>query len=156
MDLEIRWHSPLPLLDGSRDDVFFTCDFERLPTTAGVYVFARRHGNRIAPLYIGRTTSIRTRIAQHLYNNVPLVRRILEAKNGARVILAGEWISRRGQQANRALPLIEQALIDHALAQGHTLFNDKGTKTLVHSLTSTGNRETVMSAFSKTIYRPAK
>ena len=61
------------------------------------------------------------------------------AKNGQRVVVAGEWQSSRGQNARKALGLIESALIKHSLLQGHDIFNDKMTKTVSNRITRMGH-----------------
>jgi hypothetical protein len=77
--------------------------------------------------------------------------RLQEAKNGARVVLIGEWKPKRGQQESRVLPIIERMLIKYALAEGHELFNEKGTRTPVHTLSMTGGRMICSGLFRRTM-----
>ncbi|MFC8311960.1 hypothetical protein ACFUJV_35900, partial [Streptomyces olivaceus] len=44
------------------------------------------------------------------------------------------------QDVGTALDVIERALIEHGLAEGHPLVNVQGTRTPFHTLSFTGNR----------------
>jgi len=61
------------------------------------------------------------------------------APNGRRILLVGRVSLHRGQQKAKVLDIVESALIKHALAQGHDLLNQQGTKTKVHAIKSKGN-----------------
>lgn len=141
MDLDIQWHAPVGLRDGTPERLIYACDeLEFLPDTAGVYLFGREFGVNIAPIYIGKAGNLRLRVRQHLERNIKLMKSIEAAKNGRRVVQVGEWRAKPGQQAKRVLPIIESALIKYALAEGFELVNVHGTKTPVHELSMTGNR----------------
>ncbi len=58
-----------------------------------------------------------------------------------RVLCVGEMRTKPGQKAGAAQSIIESALINAAMLDGFELLNIKGTKTPVHHITSTGNRE---------------
>jgi hypothetical protein len=142
VDLEIFWHGPVYLRDArDHENLIYACDYlDAIPSSPGVYVFGRLFGENVDPVYIGRATDLRRRIGQHIENNVRLMQAIKRRPNGTRVVLIGEWRGKKGQQEGRALPLIESALIKFALAEGHELVNDKGTKTPVHTISMVGNR----------------
>ncbi len=141
MELNLEWHQPFELLDGSRDGLIYRIDeFEHIPAAPGVYVFARNHGDVIAPLYIGRALDLSVRIGQQL-NNLRLMRGLFRAPSGHRLLCIGELETRPGQQLDRALPVVESALINAALAEGYELLNIQGTNSLVHTIVSHGNRE---------------
>ena len=142
MDLTLEWYEPFDLKDGSRQNLIYSLDdsdLQYLPEAPGVYVFARQHGAVTAPLYIGRAENLAARIMQQL-NNVRLMNGLRAAQSGYRMLLVGEFQARQGQQVDRALALIESALIRYALAEGYELLNLKGTKTRVHTIASAGNR----------------
>jgi hypothetical protein len=141
MELELFWHRPVALRDGSRQSLIYVCDeLDELPTTAGVYVFGRQFGENVEPIYIGKAGNLRRRVREHTERNIRLMKGIEAAKNGRRVIQVAEWFGKPGQQAGRVLPIIESALIKYALAEGYELLNVHGTKTPVHELSMSGNR----------------
>ncbi|HVY39525.1 MAG TPA: hypothetical protein VHM31_16410 [Polyangia bacterium] len=140
MNLKVYWHPPVRLVDGRKDNLIYSCDWERIPEGPGVYMFGRLFAGSFAPLYIGKSKGVAGRIWQHLAGNIPLMMKLKNgAKNGQRVVVAGEWQSSRGQNARKALGLIESALIKHSLLQGHDIFNDKMTKTVSNTITRTGH-----------------
>src|SRR4051794_30720162 len=117
MDLELVWHAPFPLRDGSRERLIYACDsLDDVPNRPGIYIFGRMYGDVVEPIYIGKAEQLRVRVRQHLEGNIRLMKSIEGAKNGARVVQVAEWIAKRGQQALRVLPTIERALIKSALA----------------------------------------
>jgi hypothetical protein len=139
MELDLLWLAPQKLVPD--DSLIYACPgLMQIPEAPGIYFFARRFGQSYVPLYIGRTESLRKRVQQHLETNVRLMRAILKAKHGERVVFAGEWRAHRGQQMKRVLPIVESALIKAALAEGNELFNDRGTKTQTHTLVMAGKR----------------
>lgn len=141
MDLRVRWLEPFYLIDGAHDRLIYDIeDFDEIPESAGVYVFARAYGKTVSPLYIGRAENLSKRIEQQL-NNVRLMNGIRGSQAGYRTVYIGEFISKGGQNAGTALRIIESALISTALVDGFNLLNVQGTKTLAHAIASSGNRE---------------
>jgi len=72
-------------------------------------VFARRWGGGFEALYVGKANNIRARVKQQL-NNVRLMQHLKDARNGSRVVLAGEFVAHGRQSLPACLPLIEKAL----------------------------------------------
>jgi hypothetical protein len=141
VDLQLDWHDPFDIVNGQRwGYTYFVPDVDDLPDAPGVYVFARQHGRMVAPLYVGRAQSISKRVMQQL-NNVRLMNGIKKAPSGYRLLLVGELITRPGQQLDRALDIIEAALIRYALAEGFELLNKQGTRIYRHTLKSRGSRD---------------
>ena len=141
MELDLRWLAPFELSDGRKDGLIYVLeDLNRIPDEPGIYVFARVHGETVSPLYIGRAEALRRRIEQQL-NNLRLMRGIEEAPTGYRTLHVGALEPKKGQRFAKALSIIESALISTALVEGFDLINIKGTKTLVHTIASSGNRE---------------
>jgi hypothetical protein len=64
-----------------------------------------------------------------------------DAPAGYRTLHVGEFVPKGGQGAEKAIRIIESALIRAALAEGYDILNIKGTQTLVHTISSRGNRE---------------
>jgi hypothetical protein len=154
MDLDIFWHAPIDLTDD--DDLILTCDLNELPEEPGVYAFCRTFGDRVIPLYIGQGKNLRGRIKGHFARSVKLMRKIKDAKNGQKVVLAGEWRAKGGQNQAKALAIIESALIKYALAEGHDLFNVAGARTPVHTINSSGNQRASAHLFRKEIMAARK
>ena len=138
--ISIAWQPPLQLYSGYRENLIYTCDVSAVPAVAGVYAFGRAFGWRFAPIYIGETQNLRVRIEQHL-NSVALMMALQSARNGTRYVHVGVLEGRRGQNEKSALQRAERAMIKYALAQGHELVNDRGTKTPYDEIQFSGNRD---------------
>ena len=151
MDISVRWLAPVPLRFARHGEPFiYACDhLERIPEDHGFYVFGRRFGENVEPIYIGKAENLRRRVEQHLLRNVPLMRAIEDARNGERVVLVGVWEARRAQQETRVLELVERALIKSALAKGFELVNVQGTRTPVHTLSMSGSHVAVARLFGR-------
>lgn len=53
MKIALKWGKPLRLKDGSRHNQIYHCGgFERLRRKPGVYIFARKFGKNVVPLYV--------------------------------------------------------------------------------------------------------
>lgn len=142
MDLNVEWLPPVPLVDGTKQRLIYTCDLEKLPIKGGVYVFARRFGQQVEALYVGRAESIRRRIKSQL-KNLPLMKHVEGARIGRRVLFVGEFKPKPGQKARTCLPVIERALIRYFLTERHDLVNVHGAKLRQHTITSAGSRRMV-------------
>ncbi len=139
MKIALKWEKPLRLRDGSRlNQIYFCRGFERLSGKPGVYVFARKFGKNVVPLYIGQARKLGGRI-EGQFNNLRLMMGIKNAQAGRRILLIARLYLKRGQQRSKVLDIVESALIKNALAQGHDLLNQQGTKTKVHVIRSQGN-----------------
>jgi hypothetical protein len=137
--IALTWERPLPLSDGSSWNQIYVCHgLGRVPSKPGVYVFARQFGNNVVPLYVGQASKLRSRIEEQ-FNNLRLMMGIKNAHAGRRILLVARLKLRRGQQMSKVLDIVEAALIKNALAQGHDLLNQQGTKTRVHVIKSQGN-----------------
>lgn len=120
------------------NQIYCCAGLERLSGEPGVYVFARKHGRSIAPLYIGQARKLRSRIEGQL-NNLRLMVGVKNAQAGRRILLVGRLTLHRGQRKKKVMDIVESALIKRALAEGHDLLNQQGTKTKVHIIRSKGN-----------------
>jgi hypothetical protein len=142
MRLHVDWMRPLPLNDGSSQNLIYVCDIERLPAQSGVYIFGRRFGRRIEALYVGKARFLRRRIRTQL-KNLPLMMHLKNARNGQRILLIGRFMAKPGQREAKCLPLIERALIRYFLAEAHDLVNIQGTRLRQHEITSGGAKRTI-------------
>ena len=139
MDIRVVWQQPIPLRDGSAEGLIYACEDPALiPNRPGVYVFARRHGDSVSPLYIGQAENVAKRIPQQL-NNVKLMKGIENAPTGERILLVAELALKPGQQAARVLEVVENALIEYALSNEFEILNKQGTHTPVHAIAFEGN-----------------
>lgn len=141
MDIQVFWHEPFDLFDATDDGMIYGVEDEQeIPEAPGIYVFARVHGQRVAPLYIGQATNLRRRIGQQL-NNVALMRGVEDAATGTRTLHIGEIQFRQGQQEKAVLDLAEIALINAAISEGYELLNIQGTNAPFDTIRLAGNRE---------------
>jgi hypothetical protein len=139
MDLHVRWHKPVALKEiraGSNTPLIYDIDLDRIPEEPGVYVFIRKYGTNQNPLYVGKAKNLKSRIKQHLTNNVRLLKRIQNKESGSRAVAFGVFDPKPGQQAEKCISLIERALIRHFLSGGHNLLNISGTHIGKHLLSS--------------------
>jgi len=142
LHIDVRWSQPLDLVVDPDDQLIYVVrQIENVPEVPGVYVFARCFGDNAIPLYVGETRDLRSRLNQHLRNNVKLMRGIQKARSGRRIFLFGEALLKKGQNTKKVLQVLQRALIERTLSEGHDeLLNDKGAKTPVHTIRSAGNR----------------
>lgn len=150
MELDLEWHDPFEMRDTKNRLAYRIPDFDEIPTSPGLYAFARNHGAVIEPLYIGRAYNLRTRIGQQL-NNLRLMAGIREASSGYRLLLVGEYFPKQGQQLDRALAVMESAFIRSAAADGYDLLNVHGTRAKAHRICSRGSRDAT-SWFSRNMH----
>jgi hypothetical protein len=138
MELNIKWHKPIKLHNGSKENLIYRInDLSILSDIAGIYMFCRKYGKSLTPLYIGKAENIAMRIKQQL-NSTKLMKGIENALNGEKVLLVGEFISKSGQNAKTSIAIIEKALIEHSLSMNYEILNVQGTKTQTHSIMFSG------------------
>ena len=137
MELRLHWHSPVILKEDVSNGMIYHFDFSKLPDCGGVYLFGRSWGNQFEALYVGKAKNVRSRTKGHM-NNVRLMNHLKQAANGKRVVLAGEFDPRPGQQRDKCLKILERGLIRHFLSEGHDLVNVQGVKIRTHSISSSG------------------
>ena len=139
MQIEAAWSQPIPLKKCKPGGLIYEMDLDLLPTVHGVYVFARQHGTKVTPIYIGETQNLCARIKGHL-NSLPLMREIDNAPAGKRFLIYCTVKAGSALKAKKHVKVIEKALILHAQGEGHTLFNTKGTKLPTNEIFFSGNR----------------
>jgi hypothetical protein len=135
MKLRLEWGKPIALTDGSRLNLLYTFDHQKLPSSAGVYIFGRSFGRKFEALYVGKAGSIRGRARGQL-KNLPLMLHLSNAKIGKRILLSGRFVSKPGQKEEKCLKLLERALIRYFLSEGHDLVNKQGARLRRHEITS--------------------
>ena len=121
MKISVEWGSPVRLRHGSGHSLLiYVLNFNKLPDSPGVYVFARKWGKSMEALYVGQGTNIRSRVKGQ-FNNLRLMQHLKRAKTGKRFILFGEVITKPGQKMKKVLSLLERGLIRRFLFEGHDL-----------------------------------
>jgi hypothetical protein len=138
MKLHLEWLPPITLLDGAKENLIYTCDYESIPDRPGIYIFGRRHGAAFEALYVGKASSSLQSRAKQQFNNVRLMQHIRNAKTGERILMLGRFVAQQGQQPDNCLPIIEQAFIRHYLERDDDLVNVHGTKLKTHEIVSEG------------------
>lgn len=140
LSINCCWSRPIPLKDGTHLNLIYHTDkIDHIPNTPGVYVFARLHGSCVKPMYIGQADKLKTRIEQQ-FNNVKLMMSIKKAAKAKRILLYCEAKTGKGQNRKKVLAILENAIIDHVLSEGHELLNKQGTKRPAHKIEFKGNR----------------
>lgn len=139
MRLSVEWMRPIVLKDGTRQNLIYTADPNRLPDVAGIYVLGRRWGSQFEALYVGKANRIRGRLKTQM-NNLRLMQHLKNAKAGKRVTLCGRVVTRPGQRLEKCMALIERALVRYFLSKGHDLVNKQGTRLRRHEIASSGKQ----------------
>lgn len=139
MKIEASWSQPIALKKCESDELIYELDTDQLPSEPGVYVFCRRHGECVVPIYIGESLSIRNRIQGHL-KSLPLMRAVENAPNGARFLIYCTVNAGSLKKAKKHVKVVEKALILHAQGEGHVLFNKRGTRLPTDEILFRGNR----------------
>lgn len=137
MKLHIDWSKPVPLKDASAENLIFKTDLTKLPSVAGIYIFGRRWGQQFEALYVGKAGDIRGRAKGH-FNNLKLMQHLKNARNGKRVIIAGKFVAKPGQQVDKCLRILERGFIRYFMSEGHDLVNKQGTSIKRHEFVSSG------------------
>jgi excinuclease UvrABC nuclease subunit len=137
MDLRLTWHKPVQLRKARAGSTsIYDLDLTKAPAKPGVYIFMRRFGKKLSPLYVGKAGNLRVRMGQQL-NALKLMKGIQNAAIGRRAVVFGEFVARPGQKEGKCLLMIEKALIRHFLSEGHDLLNVLGARiTTRHVVTS--------------------
>jgi hypothetical protein len=139
LNIDAAWSKPIKLSE-ARSGASYVCpNLAHLPEEPAVYIFGRQHGNSIAPLYIGKALNLRQRLEQQ-FDSVKLMSRLKSAGNGSRFLIYCEPTLKRGQKAAKVIKVMEDALIAHALAEGHELRQKQGTLRPNHTIKFAGNR----------------
>jgi hypothetical protein len=139
MDLSVKWHAPISLLNGDKENLIYVAEgLDSWWDVPGVYMFARIFNEEVSPLYIGKAEKLGFRAWQHFKNSTRLMNGIKKAANGHRVLILGQFFPKPGQSTKKCIALIESALIDHALTEGNKLLNVQGTRTPAHRVNFSG------------------
>jgi hypothetical protein len=139
LKIDARWGKPVRLSVATAGSIYECDEVESLPTDPGVYVFYRKHGDRLSPLYVGKSRNVRQRIVQHL-NSVRLMTAIYEAEAGGKYVICGVPWAKPGQEVSKVLSVLESGLIDYFMAEGFELKQKEGTRRPSHEIAFTGNR----------------
>jgi hypothetical protein len=134
VEIEIDWSAPFKL-----GKYYKLEDPKRLPEKPGIYMFARIHSEKTKLIYIGKAINLKKRVLHQLKNRY-LRRKMKRERQVSRVLFVGElqtWTAK--EKVDKALRIVESALIAHALAEDHDIVNVQGKHRPTHNLKFTGN-----------------
>ena len=137
MKLHVEWGRPISLRDASKQNMIYDFDESKVSSGPGIYIFGRQWSSNFEAFCVGKAANMRSRIKGHL-NNLHLMKHLVNAKNGRRLVLAGRVAPRQGQNLQKCLRLTEKAFIRYFLFEGHDLVNKQGTRLRRHEVESTG------------------
>jgi len=125
MDLiKVKWKKPILLEKHPTKHIpFWIQDWNRIPAAPGIYIFSKRFGDKITPVYIGKAKNLRNRIKQQLKSNVPLVTAMQKSGLGSKFVMIAEHIGRPGLPSMKAITIVEKAFIYEAINHGFELAN---------------------------------
>lgn len=137
MKLKISWNKPVSLTKEKDEMQIYSCNLDRIPDACGIYIFARYYNRKYYALYVGQSKNLRSRVKGHL-NNLKLMKYLEKARSGKRIVITGNIMTKGGQNLEKALNVLERALIRHFLAEGHNLVNRQGVRIRSREIISVG------------------
>ena len=141
MKIEARWHDPIALSDGKKNNLIYYTDTNIIPETSGCYVFYNKHGKSISILYVGKADNLRLRIDQQ-FNNLKLMMGIQNAINGRKFLMYCEVLGNpKAKKFKSNVKKLEKELIKYATLEGQELLNKKGIKIKYDWIDFKGNRD---------------
>jgi hypothetical protein len=142
--LHFEWQPPLTLTRNKKL-IVGDHDFDRIENVAGVYYFARSHGDKSQPFYVGQTLTLRSRLKSHLDTRriADILRgmRVADApaiSNGGRSFHFAYFRPKKGQNTKKCLKIAEKFMIGEAIGLNIPLLNSNLTIIRTHSLTFSG------------------
>jgi hypothetical protein len=139
LNIEAVWSKPIKLYEANSGASYACPDLETIPEGPAVYIFGRKHGKSLMPLYIGKALNLRQRMGQQ-FDSIKLMLKLKEAANGGRFLIYCVPSLKRGQKASKVIKVMEDALIARALAKGCELRQKQGTLRPNHAINFSGNR----------------
>jgi hypothetical protein len=139
LNIDAVWSKPVELSEADSGAGYVCPELTLFPEEPGVYVFGRRFGDSVTPIYIGKALNLRQRMGQQ-FDSVKLMSRLKEAANGSRFLIYCVPKLKRGQKTRKVIKVMEDALIAHALAEGYELRQKQGTLRPNHAISFSGNR----------------
>ena len=146
MKLHFEWQVPLSLTLNKKIVVTKSSpDLDRIKDIAGVYYFARNHGSKSEPFYIGESLNLRTRLKQHL--ETARIADILrgmsvtgapDISGGTRSFHFAYFNPKPGQDTKKAIRIAQKFMIRETVASNLPLLNSKLTIIKTHSLAFDG------------------
>lgn len=139
MQITIEWQEPI-LLFRNKKPAYTDEDLAAIQNKAGVYYFARKHGDILEPFYIGETLTLQTRLKQHLAS-VKIMDALRGIENpdtvtisqGPRYFHYG-YLAGNAKAKKKRLHIVQRHLINEALSRKLVLLNKQGTVVRTHSL----------------------
>lgn len=129
------WEKPVPLIDGSSQDLIYTVrNIHSVLAAPGAYVFLREYGGKIYPIYVGETLNIQVRLLQHIERSTKLMNAIKKSGRGEKLFLYCTVTTSSTKKRDKMLGILQKGLVEHALSAGHELVNIQLTKMPVHGV----------------------
>jgi hypothetical protein len=130
---------PIALKKAASSGLIYELPLDQLPTVPGAYIFGRKFGGKVVPIYVGETQNIKSRVKGHL-KSLPLMKAIENSPNGPKFFIFCTVKTNAPKRAKQHVKIIERAIILHSQAEGHVLFNTSGAKLPTDEISFVGNR----------------
>jgi hypothetical protein len=133
LDITIDWQRPLKLSENNVPCFDKNSIPEEILDKSGVYYFARWYGETRAPLYIGKSLTLRERLRQHLQrtdiSDIIYGRDLqnFDVQKGQKYFHYGYFCPEPRQRAEKCIDLVEREMIRQAIQAGFRLVNQHGT-----------------------------
>jgi hypothetical protein len=141
MKLQFVWQSPVQLTN-NKIIIVNKNDLDEIDDVAGVYFFARRHGDNSEPFYVGETLQLRARLKNHLESaKIADVLRGMKVDDAPAISNGSRWFhyayfkAKKGQNKKKCLQIAQKFLIQSAVANNIPLLNSNLTIMKTHDLT---------------------
>lgn len=132
-DLHLEWLKPVRL---PKEDKFsLTIDTQRIPASAGVYMFFCRYKGVTNVVYVGKAENLKSRAGLHKKNH-DIIKTLLGMK-GIYYLMPGVFKSKSGQNAKACIATAERVLIRKCIEDEHPLINVAGSRIKTRNLIST-------------------
>ena len=134
MNIVVEWQKPI-LLSRFNKLCFANPVFPQIEPIAGVYFFSRKFATVYEPFYVGETGDLRRRVREHLES--AKIFKILSGlddnfKHGARYLHYGYMTGRKTKNAAKRRHIVQEFLIERALAEDIPLLNTQLINTNLH------------------------
>lgn len=146
MKIRIDWQEPILVARHKKLEQDWQTKADAIEGRAGVYFFARQHGTKRIPFYIGESVNLRRRLEQLMKTAaiMDVLRSLKDGgdkniRQGARYFHYGYLATARGQNAKSCLAVVQRHMIETAMAAGYPILNKQLTAMPTHELMFDGS-----------------
>ncbi len=139
MQIELHWEKAIHLPRRHSEDAVREV-LEQLNDDSGIYVFGRVYNGKFHALYVGKATTLCSRLKTQL-NSMKLWNHLQDARKGQRVLLHAVLQKHAKVDLKKALDIAERAVIRHFVASGADLLNKNLVEIRIHSIDSYGAKD---------------